>query len=160
LETFLDIMGLDVNLVAAAVEGTRRPAIIERNGLDRWIGTLDEREKAALLSRVAHGDNSVGAALTRRVRQESDPNSGDGPFRTAADLRARAEELERERQRALLARQEKESEARKRTDAAERQRYLGRLAKRQRQAWRQIEALIATMQPRHYDAAVRELSDL
>jgi hypothetical protein len=160
LETFLDIMGLDVNLVAAAVEGTRPPAKIERNRLDRWIGTLDEREKAALLSRVAHGDNSVGPALTRRFRQESGPNSRVVALRTAAELRARAEELEGERRRALLARQENESEARKRAEAAERQRYLARLAKQQPQAWRQIEALIATTQPRHYDAAVRILSDL
>jgi hypothetical protein len=68
--------------------------------------------------------------------------------------------LEGDRRRALLARQEKERDARKRAEAAERRRCLGRLAKRQPQAWRQIEALIATMQPRHYDAAVRILDDL
>jgi hypothetical protein len=160
LETFIDIMGLNVNLVAAVVEGTRPPAKIEGNGLDRWIGTLDDREKAALLSRVARGDGSVGPALMRRFRQQSGPNSRALPLRTAAQLRARAEELEGDRRRALLARQEKERDARKRAEAAERRRCLGRLAKRQPQAWRQIEALIATMQPRHYDAAVRILDDL
>jgi hypothetical protein len=34
------------------------------------------------------------------------------------------------------------------------------LAKREREAWRQVDALIATKRPRDYDAAVTLLSDL
>jgi hypothetical protein len=124
------------------------------------MGTLDEREKAALLSRVVRGDRSVGPVLARRFRQQSGPTARELPFRTAAELRARAEELEGARQRALLARPNKEREKRQRAEAAERRRYLAGLAKREPQAWRQIEAFVATRQPRHYDAAVRLLDDL
>jgi hypothetical protein len=60
LESFIDIMGLERDLVAAAVEGApQRSAVPPAKELDRWIAALNEREKVALLSRVARGEMGV-----------------------------------------------------------------------------------------------------
>jgi hypothetical protein len=54
LESFIDIMGIDRDLVAAAVEGDpQTSAVPPAREIDRWIAALDEHERVALLSRVA-----------------------------------------------------------------------------------------------------------
>lgn len=161
LEAFVEIVGLSQDLLAAAVEGTALPASrppVET--LDRWIGGLDAREKVALLARAARGDVTFGPALRRRFRHGSQPASPALPLRTAAQLRARAAEIEEARQRVRQAQQAKQREAQERAQAAERQRHLVRIAKRQANAWRRVEALVATRQPHNYEAAVGLLCDL
>jgi uncharacterized Zn finger protein len=44
--------------------------------------------------------------------------------------------------------------------AAARERHLASLAKREPDAWREVDTLIATKRPRDYEAAVRLLKDL
>ena len=62
------------------------------------------------------------------------------------------------RQKAEHAAREK---ARREREAAEaRERHLSALAKRETEAWRELDALIATKQPKKYDEAVALLGDL
>ena len=49
---------------------------------------------------------------------------------------------------------------RERQEQVARDRYLVSLAKRERQAWQQVDTLISMKRPRDYDAAVTLLSDL
>lgn len=83
-----------------------------------------------------------------------------GPIRTAGALRARAEALAEQRREVLLAREAKERLRREREQTAARDRHLSTLAKRQADAWRRVETLIASKRPTDYDAAVTLLQDL
>ncbi len=93
LHSFIDIMGLDRDLVAAAADGVSQvPAMPHVKEINRWIAKLGAAEHVAMLSRVARGDSSVGAELVRRFRQQSPGHPATLPLRTAGELRVRAEE--------------------------------------------------------------------
>jgi hypothetical protein len=161
LESFVDIMGVDRDLVAAAAEGgARAPAAPAPREIDRWLAGLDSDEHVALLSRVARGDGSVGAEVLRRYRTHARLRSSGLPLRTAGALRERAERIAQTRREAARQREARARAQRERQERAVRDRYLAGLAKREREAWRQVDALIATKRPRDYDAAVTLLSDL
>jgi hypothetical protein len=161
LDSFIDIMGLDPDLLAAAVDGaSKAPAIPPAREIDRWIARLDADERVALLSRVARGDGTVGTELMRRFRKQAPAHAATLPLRTAGALRARAEVLAEQRREVLLAREAKERLRREREQTAARDRHLSTVAKRQAAAWRQVEALVITKRPGDYDAAVALLQDL
>jgi hypothetical protein len=161
LDSFIDIMGLDRDLMAAAVDGaSKAPATPPIREIDRWIARLDAEERVALLSRVARGDGTVGAELMRRFRQHVPAHSATLPLRTAGALRARAEVLAEQRRGVLLAREAKERLRREREQTAARDRHLNTLGKRQAAAWQQVEALVITKRPGDYDTAVTLLQDL
>ena len=161
LESFIDIMGLDQDLVGAAVEGAPQTSAVPRaEEIDRWIAALDEHDKVALLSRVARGETGVGTELMCRVRRQEPRLKAPQSLRTAGALRARAEELAEQRRKVILAREAKERIRREREQAAARDRHLSLLAKRQADAWRRVETLIASKRPTEYDAAVTLLQDL
>lgn len=65
-----------------------------------------------------------------------------------------------ERHRLEANRLDREREQQERERAATRQRYLDELVTREGDAWEQVEALIATRQPRQYDEAVALIRDL
>jgi hypothetical protein len=161
LESFIDIMGLDQDLVGAAVEGAPQTSAVPRaEEIDRWIAALDEHDKVALLSRVARGETGVGTELMRRFRRQEPRLKAPQSLRTAGALRARAEELAEQRRKVILAREAKERIRQEREQAAARDRHLSLLAKRQADAWRRVETLIASKRPTEYDAAVTLLQDL
>jgi hypothetical protein len=161
LERFVEIVGVDRDLVAAAAEGgTRTPAAPAAHDVDRWLASLDRDEQMALLSRVARGDGSVGAEVLRRYRTHARPQSSGLPLRTAGALRERAERIAKTRREAARQREVRARAQRERQTRAARDRYLAGLARREREAWRQVDALIATKRPRDYDAAVTLLLDL
>jgi hypothetical protein len=161
LDSFIDIMGLERDLLAAAVDGaSKAPAIPPAREIDRWIARLDADERVALLSRVARGDGTVGAELMRRFRQQVPAHAATLPLRTAGALRARAEALAEQRREVILAREAKERMRREREQAAARDRHLSMLAKRQADAWRRVEAFVITKRPGDYDAAITLLQDL
>lgn len=148
LDRFIDIMGLDRDLVAAAVGGaTKVRAMRPAREVERWIAGLKANEHITLLSRVAHGDGSVGGELMRRFRQQAPGHAATLPLRTAGELRARAEELAEHRRKVVLARQAKARMHRDRVQAAARDRHPNMLAKRQTDAWRRVDALIVTTRP-------------
>lgn len=68
LASFVDIVGLDRDLVAAAAEGgVRIPTAPAARDIDSWLARLGPDEHVALLSRMARGDGSVGAEIMRRI---------------------------------------------------------------------------------------------
>ena len=77
-----------------------------------------------------------------------------GELLKAAERRAE-ERRRREAERAAQERARREQEA-----AEARERYLAALAQREAEAWREVDALIATKQPGKYDDAVTLLKDL
>ena len=160
LHSFIDIFGLDVDLVAAAAEGAPHAAPqLSARDLDRWLTGLDTAEHVALLSRVARGDG-VRAELMRRFRQHTPHRAPVMPSRTAGELRARAAATA-EKRRELARQCEARERARHEREArAARDRYLVGLAKRERQAWQRVDTLIATRRPADYAAAVALMVDL
>ena len=109
LESFVDIIGLDRDLVAVAAEGTPRAIAPPSNrDLHRWVSGLDGREHVALLTRVARGDGSVSAELLRRFRQQAPRQAVALPLRTAGELRAKAEAIARKRLDAARQREARE----------------------------------------------------
>lgn len=161
LESFIDIMGADRDLVAAAAEGgSRTPAAPDTHDVDRWLASLDRDEHVALLSRVARGDGSVGAEILRRYRTHARPRASRLSLRTAGALRERAAMIAEMRREAARQRETRARLRRERQERVARDRYLAGLAKREGQVWRRVDALIATTRPRDYDAAVTLLSDL
>lgn len=160
LDSFVDIMGIDRDLIAAAAEGASSVAAApSTRQVERWIAALDTDEHVALLSRVARGDGSVGAELMRRSRRHT-PRQLSGPLRTAGALRARAASIAEARRQAAQQREARERARREREQQVARDRYLTGLAKRERQAWQRVDALVGTKRPADYAAAVELLVDL
>ena len=161
LASFVDIFGLDRDLLAVAAAGdTNAPSDPSRRDMERWLASLRADEHVALLSRVARGDGSVGTEILRRFRRHA-PRRGPGmPLRTVGELRARAEATAEKRRKAARDREARERERREREQQAPRQRYLTGLARRERQTWQRVDALIGTTRPVDYNAAVALLVDL
>jgi len=160
LDSFVDIMGIDRDLIAAAAEGASRASTAaSTRQVERWIAALDSDEHVVLLSRVARGDGSVGAEIMRRSRQHT-PQQLSGPLRTAGALRARAESIVAAKRQAAQQREARERARREREQQVARDRYLTGLAKRERQAWQRVDALVGTKRPANYAAAVELLMDL
>lgn len=160
LDSLVDVIGLDRDLVIAAAEGAPAAARSSTRDVDRWIAALDGHDKVSLLSRVARGETGVGAELMRRFPGQATRREPIQGLRTAGALRARAAELADQRRARIVARETKERARREREQAAARDRHLNRLATRRADAWRRVETLIATKRPGDYDTAVTLLKDL
>jgi hypothetical protein len=161
LESFIDIFGIDRDLVAAAAVGAPKsaPRPVGQD-VDRWLATLDAAEHLTMLKRVARGDSGVGAEIVQRFRRGSRGRATSLPLRTAGELRARAEAIAERRREIARKREARERAARERQEQAARDRYLTRLVKEERQTWRRIDALIGTRRPADYTAAIALLLDL
>jgi hypothetical protein len=161
LASFVDIFGLDRDLVAVAAAGdTNAPSDPSPRDLERWLASLRADEHVALLSRVARGDGSVGTEILRRFGRHAPRRGPSMPLRTVGELRARAEATAEKRRKAARDREARECERREREQEAARQRHLTGLARRERQTWQRVGALIGTTRPVDYDAAVALLVDL
>ncbi len=161
LVDFVDIFSLDRDFVAAAASGDpTAPSEPSPGDIERWLAGLGPDEHVAWLSRVARGDGSVGAELMRRLRQHAPIRAAALPLRTAGELRASAEETAEKRRKADRAREARERAKREQEKQAAREQYLTSLTKRTPDAWRRVDALIATTRPGDYTAAVALLEDL
>jgi hypothetical protein len=161
LVDFVDIFSLDRDLVAAAASGDpTAPSEPPPGDIERWLAGLGPDEHVAWLSRVARGDGSVGAELMRRLRQHAPIRAAALPLRTAGELRASAEATAEKRRKADRAREARERAKREQEKQAAREQYLTSLTKRTPDAWRRVDALIATKRPGDYTAAVALLEDL
>jgi hypothetical protein len=168
LRALVDFLRIDDDLllVAAGRSTGRAPAGASREELAEWVRSLPGSEKDGILLRLLEADTPhLRAELLQRFRQARaevrPPSAGPTtPRRTVAELLAAAEtraEEERRRQEEQAAR---ERERRQREQAAARARHLDALAGREAEAWRQVDTLIATKQPKPYDEAVQLLQDL
>jgi len=155
LATFLR---LDDDLLAVAVAGAEQ-AEISPAALSRWVATLSKAYRDEIILRVMQGeDPHLRSELLRKFRDPTAGHSATG--RTAGDLLAGAEarrdsRRQHDRKRAAAERERQAKEA-----TSQRQIRLNALARRQDEAWDDVEAMIATKQPSKYDCAVELLLDL
>ena len=96
-------------------------------------------------------------AFRQRQPSKSDRSSGG---RSVKELLSVAEALAVERRREAAARAAKEQRRREREQEVAKAKRLEKLSKKQAAAWRQVETLIGTKQPKSYDEAVSLLRDL
>jgi len=82
------------------------------------------------------------------------------PPRSVGELLEAAKSRTEARSRRASARAAREKARREREAAETRDRQLAALAKREGEAWQEVDALIASMKPKSYDEAVALLRDL
>lgn len=162
LEALVELLRLDRDLLDAAAAGSAAELPTDEAALGRWVAALPERERTAMLVRVAcGGEVHVRAELLRRFREDREPGTGPSrPARTAASLLASATARASERARRAASAKAREQARLERAAAEARERRLQELSTRETAAWRQVDALIATRLPREYDQAVALLRDL
>lgn len=163
LEAFADFLRLDRDLIEAAAAASPKLSKTDDAALERWVAALPESDKTSILVRLVGGaDAHLRGELLRRFRESQVSEAPAAAFktRTVGELReaAQARAEERRREEAELAARE---EARREREAAKARDYhLTALAKREGEAWRTLDELIATKQPNKYDEAVALLRDL
>lgn len=153
LQAFVDYMRVDPDLLAVAVEPGDEESFpaFGRGDIKGAIEALADSEKTDLLVRLALGED-VGPTLQRRIaksRPKPKKLVPAGPRRTVGELLAAARQRTEERERRINER-----------EAAQRQRRLRKLARREAEVWREVEALIEVRQPKDYERAVMLLTDL
>ena len=149
LQNFVELFGVDEDLIEVAAEGSGEAAVVSEDELRRAIAALPSEEKDAFLLRLAQGEPLLSLAFKRRLDVWHDASQGDRARRTVGQLLAAAEALvERERQG-----QAAKAEARRIAE-------MEALAQREAQTWEEIEALIQRSQAKPYDQATRLLVQL
>lgn len=164
LDAFAELFEIDGDLIAAAAAASPRaqaaPSDLERQS---WIAQLPDAEKTRWLVRLAGGREAhLRAELVRELEKTRPAGSSARAKlpRTVAKIRAAASKLAEERRRNEAERAAAERGRREREAAEARERHLANLGKREADAWRRVDALIATKQPGRYDEAVTLLLDL
>jgi hypothetical protein len=164
LEAFVTFMRIDRDLLEAAAAGSlEAEETLPAEDVERWVSALPEAEKRALLVRLIRGDEPhLRAELVRRFRNSraASPSDTTAGRRTVGELLGAAKQRTEERRRREAERAARERARQEREAAEARERHLTSLARRETEAWGEVEALIATKQPGKYDAAVALLRDL
>ncbi|MGH8633987.1 MAG: hypothetical protein ACRET7_07635 [Burkholderiales bacterium] len=162
LRAFAEFLRLDDDLIEAAAAGSsdeEKPVL--REEIERWMRSLPDAEKTRmLLDSALDGPHPQAELLTKFRESRSSGRRQEGNTRTVAQLLKAAKERAELRRRQAEERAERERVRRQQEARAARERYLNDLAKRGEDAWDKVDQLIATKQPKKYDAAVRLLSDL
>ncbi|MDB4949244.1 MAG: hypothetical protein JWM27_1893 [Gemmatimonadetes bacterium] len=163
-QAFAGFLRIDEDLVrVAAAASADAPPAPEGVAVEAWLATLPETERMSLLVRVMRGEEgAVRADLVRRHAGTlgREAPAGAAPRRTVKELLDAAEAMRDERRRV-----DEERKARKKARleaalAANHERCLDILAATEEDAWRRVDALIATKQPKRYDEAVALVRDL
>jgi len=163
LEAFAEFLRLDQDLIVAAAAGSpAEPEAMSDAEVARWVTALPESLKTAWLLRLANGQEAhLRAELLKTFRSSQGQSNVPsirprciGELFEVADRLAEARK-QKEAERAARERLRREQEA-----ATAREKRLAGLAKREPEAWREVDALIATKRPQDYDAAVGLLKDL
>ena len=164
LKAFVGFFGIDPDLVQAAAESSpvAMAGEIASDATRKAIAALPDQAKIALLGRVLDNDPLVAADLRRAVRTAVAPeNAISAPLlRTVGELRLRAQDLRRLRERAV---EERMAETqRQQAAAADEARRTRRetLRRRGESVWQEIETEIERRNPAGYDKATGILSDL
>lgn len=163
LKAFAEFLRLDHDLLAAAAAGS--PALAEALSdadVAQWVAALPESEKTAWLLRLASGQETHVRAELLKTFRASRGQGGvpPGKSRSVAEIMEATQQQAEARRRREAERAARERLRREQEAEAARERQLASLAKREPDAWRQVDALIATKRPRDYEAAVRLLKDL
>jgi hypothetical protein len=163
LKAFAEFLRIDQDLIAAAAAGSPAEAeAVSDADVAGWVAALPESEKTAWLLRLASGQEVHLRAELLKTFRASRSQGGVPPVksrRVAEILEASRHHAEVRRRRAAE-REARERMRREQEAAAAREKRLASLAKREPDAWRQVDALIATKRPGDYEEAVRLLKDL
>jgi len=164
LRALADFLRIDESLIKAAAEASDPLTVREESddALRSRVESLPLRDKEDFLVRMIQESPAVvRRELSRRLCGNERPRwLAIASARTTGDLLNVAEKFVAEKSR-LLAEKRSRERARRQKEAAEaRQRHLDALAKRESQAWAQVDALITTRKPKAYDQAVELLCDL
>ena len=167
LQRFASFFAIDPDIITVAASNSEPLGAWEEEQRGVWenfVTTLPAEVKDELLLRVAHQDPSVGLELMTRFHQ-----SGAAPARssgksspTLEELIEQAHRLKAERERQARLRHEREIAARKKAEAARRQRRLDALATNWDNYWHQVfEAIDERKRPAYRRAAalMAELGD-
>lgn len=160
LDAFVDLFKIDRDLIAAAAQASprARPALSSRE-IQSQVAALSSAEKVRWLVRLAGGQEPhLREEFVKELSHSSTAATSDP--RTVAAIRAAAGTIRQERERLEAMQAAAERAQRERAAAEARDQRLVRLAKREAEAWRKVDALIATRQPGKYDEAVALLLDL
>jgi hypothetical protein len=166
LKAFAEFLRLDLDLIAVAAAGSATPVETSSDAeVARWVAALPESEKTAWLLRLASGQEAHLRAELLKTFRASRGQGGVPPdkSRSVAEIMEASEQHAEARRRREGEREARERMRREQEAAAARERHLASLAKREPDAWRQVDALIATKRPSDYEAAVcllRDLADL
>jgi len=163
LEAFAEFLQLDRDLIAAAAAGSPAEAeAVSDADVARWVAALPEAEKTAWLVRLASGQEAhLRAELLKTLRaSQGRIGAPAGQPRSVGELLGAAERLAEARQQREAERAARERVRREQEASAARESHLASLAKREPDAWRQVDALIATKRPGDYEKAVQLLKDL
>jgi len=168
LDAFANFLGIDSDLVEAAVEGLPAQSASAPSGAEvkAWIHSLSEGEKEEWLLRLADGgEPNLRLDLLKRYREaHAEPEVGEpAERRTVGELLKLRDARAEERKRHAAQKRAADDARRARESEAERQKHLDGLVGREAALWDQIEALIAVHQAKKYEEAVdlvRDLADL
>lgn len=163
LKAFAEFLRLDHDHLAAAAAGSPAQAeALSDADVARWVAALPESEKTAWLLRLASGQETHVRAELLKTFRASRGQGGlpPGTSRTVAQIMEASQQHAEARRRREAERAARERLRREQEAEAARERQLASLAKREPDAWRQVDALIATKRPRDYEAAVCLLKDL
>ncbi len=163
LEAFADFLRVDHDLIDAAATASPDLAAIENGTLRRWVSELSEEQRTDLLARLIGGvETHLQSQVLKQIREScvSEAPVARTKARTVGELLEAAEGQAEDRRRQECKREAREKARREREEAAERELRLNVLAKREKEAWRQLDGLIATKHPKKYDEAIVLLRDL
>lgn len=150
LRDFVDLFEIDKHLTAVAAKASGEQGNVSEHDLRQAIAQLSREEGEEYLLRLARGEPHLAIALNARLQQLSSlPQSIPTTQRTAKQL---LEEAERERE------EEKRQQARE----AEQKRIqeLEALARRESEAWQEVEVLLQKSNAKTYGQAVQLISKL
>jgi hypothetical protein len=152
LETLMEFFHLDPDLViAAAAHSTEMPASPHRIDFEKWLDSISSNEKQAWLAQFLAGDSpALRRSCLMRFKEKSPSTSRpDRAFRTAAQLRSRATQLQEER----IEKERKDAE----------QKELARivaLAGQEAGLWESVSKLSMSSSTRYKETALHMLKDL
>ena len=164
LRAFAEFFRVDMDLVWAAAEPSdiNSGGTPDANASRKFIESIPEQEKSALLLRLVNGDSHVAAELRGRIRvaREASKERSGARCRTVAEIRALSSVVQ-ERRRAERARRKEAERLRKAQEDARAQRMrLDSMKRRGERVWDEVEREIEYKNASSYDRAVGLLVDL
>ncbi len=164
LEAFADFFRIDPDLVQAAAEESpyAGASVLPEVATRAAISGIPNKEKEALLERLAEGDPYVAAEVRSRVREALALATGEiqERRRTVSALRARAAEIGKAREAAEAERLEALRQQQVRAAEKARRARLSIVKRRGLSVWNEIEREIEKRNANGYERATELLTDL
>ncbi len=150
LKRFVDQFDISPSLIAAAAEMSTALAKIPEPDFRPLTAQLSREECDGFLCRFAQGDTTTGMELKKRLLSLMPSQQVAQAVRLSiGELLKRADEIEEARKR------ERKEEARRKHHAD-----MEALAGREEEIWQEVESLVESKQPKHYEVAVQLLARL